>query len=241
MGSNIFRNTERRCWRGHSPDEIFPRLGIIEEHNKQMDTKRIFIRWLEAVDGVEQDLSEKMLSPSLTPDEDVRDVMLDSERATEIFSYLAKYQYASVEHVVISLAWHTMARRGSIRPLDVGDYHTTNQYLEVRHRPETGTPIKNKSNGEHLVALLDEMSDLLDDWLAMKRPSVTDDHDRDLLLATEQGRLAQSTVRTYVYKWTRPCAYGESCPMIGIQLTAMLRNRMALQPSSTEVPAGIRT
>ncbi|MFQ3294629.1 MAG: site-specific recombinase XerD, partial [Natrialbaceae archaeon] len=29
----------------------------------QMDTLRVFIRWLESVDGVEQDLSEKVLSP----------------------------------------------------------------------------------------------------------------------------------------------------------------------------------
>jgi len=32
-----------------------------------MDTLRVFIRWLESIDGVEQDLSEKVLSPRSLP------------------------------------------------------------------------------------------------------------------------------------------------------------------------------
>ena len=41
----------------------------------QMDTLRVFIRWLESIDGVEQDLSEKVLSPAITPDENSRSLM----------------------------------------------------------------------------------------------------------------------------------------------------------------------
>jgi hypothetical protein len=112
-----------------------------------MDTCRIFIRWLEAVDGVKHDPSEKVLSPSLSRGEDAREVMLESDRASEILAYIAKYHYASVEHISTALAWHTMMRTGSIHALDVGDYSRSDQYLEVRHRPDTGTSIKNKSNG----------------------------------------------------------------------------------------------
>jgi len=35
---------------------------------KQMDTCRIFIRWLESIDGVEQDLSEKVVSGRCHPE-----------------------------------------------------------------------------------------------------------------------------------------------------------------------------
>lgn len=195
-----------RLWRRRDGD-----LNKVSE-KKQMDTCRIFIRWLEAVDGVEQDLSEKVQSPSLSRGEDARDVMLESDRARKILAYLAKYHYASVEHVSTALAWHTMMRTGSIHALDVGDYDRSEQYLEVRHRPDTGTPIKNKSNGERLVALSNQMCELLDDWLATKRPDVIDPHEREPLLASNQGRLAKSTIRTYVYQWTRPCVLGAECP-----------------------------
>lgn len=37
-----------------------------------MDTLRVFVHWLESIDGVEQDLLKKIRSPTLTPDEDAR-------------------------------------------------------------------------------------------------------------------------------------------------------------------------
>jgi hypothetical protein len=56
------------------------------------------------------------------------------------------------------------------------------------------------------------MCDLIDDWLAEQRPSVTDDHGRNPLLASSRGRVGRSTLRQYVYRWTRPCSYGQECP-----------------------------
>lgn len=32
------------------------------------------------------------------------------------------------------------------------------------------------------------------------------------LLASSHGRITTGTLRDYVYRWTRPCAYGEGCP-----------------------------
>ncbi len=197
---------EFRLWRREDGD-----LNKVSEKS-QMDTCRIFVRWLEKVDGVEQDLSEKVMSPSLSPNENTRDVMLDTERATDVLTHLAKYEYASVQHVSISLMWHTMMRTGSVHGLDVDDYRPKKQYIEVRHRPDQGTPIKNKSNGERLVALSDQICELLDDWISTKRPDVTDEFGREPLLASRRGRIAKSTLRTYVYRWTRPCVYGDECP-----------------------------
>ncbi|MFB6198795.1 MAG: tyrosine-type recombinase/integrase [Halobacteriaceae archaeon] len=197
---------EYRLWRRDDGD-----LNKVSEKT-QMDTLRVFVRWLEAVDGVEQDLSQKVLSPAITPDENSRDVMMDSEQASSVLSHLEKFEYAEVHHVALTLMWHTMMRTGGVHALDVNDYNADEQYVEVRHRPESGTPIKNKGEGERLVALSDNICDLLDDWIANKRPDVTDEHGREPLLASRYGRLHKTTIRTYVYKWTRPCKYGEDCP-----------------------------
>lgn len=178
----------------------------------QMDTLRVFIRWLESMDGVKPDLSTKVLSPTLTADQNTRDVMLDDERATSILAYLEKYQYASLEHVTLALLWHTMMRIGAARALDIVDYNSDDQFIEVHHRPELGTPIKNKGDGERLVALSPSICDLIDDWVAEQRFSLTDDYGRKPFLTTRQGRVSKSTLRTYTYRWTQPCRYGRECP-----------------------------
>jgi len=69
-----------RIWRRDEGD-----LSPVSEKT-QMDTLRVFIRWLETVDGVEQDLSEKVLSPNITPEQNSRDVMLDDDRATDVLA-----------------------------------------------------------------------------------------------------------------------------------------------------------
>ena len=131
-----------RLWRRDEGD-----LAPVTEKT-QMDTLRVFIRWLESVDGVEQDLSEKVLSPSITPEQNTRHETLDTEQAEKVLAHLEKYEYGTIEHVAIALMWHTMMRIGGVHALDVDDYHADEQYLEVRHRPEQGTPIKNKDAGE---------------------------------------------------------------------------------------------
>lgn len=197
---------EFRLWRREDGD-----LSSVSEKT-QMNTIRVFIRWLEAIDGVQQDLSTKVQSPSLDVNEDVRDVMPSHDSIEEILAYFSKYRYASIEHVTFALMWHTMMRVGSIHALDLQDYDAGDQYLEVHHRPDTGTPIKNKENGERLVALSPAICDLLDDWLDDQRPSVVDDFGREPLVAASHGRAHRTTLRSYVYAWTRPCMYGAGCP-----------------------------
>lgn len=137
----------------------------------QMDMLRVFIRRLESIDGVEQELSQKVLSPPITPDENSRDLMLDSDRASEILTHQEKYEYASIERVAIVLLWHTMIRVGGVHALDVDDSDPDEQSVKVRYRPETGTPIKNQGEGERKVSLSDQICDLLADWLATQRHS----------------------------------------------------------------------
>lgn len=101
---------------------------------------------------------------------------------------------------------------GAARSLDVEGYDREEPCLEIRHRPERGTPTKNKRRGERLIALSGEPCLLLDDLLRDRRPDVTDDYGRRPLLATARGRVAETTFRKYCYRCTRPCVYGDGCP-----------------------------
>ncbi|MFC6723377.1 tyrosine-type recombinase/integrase [Halobium palmae] len=195
-----------RVWRREDGDLSKP------SEKTQMDTLRVFVRWLESIDAVEQDLHVKVRSPSLSPEENARDVMLERETADKVLSHLRKYEYASRPHVSMALLWHTMMRVGAARALDLSDYYRKEQYLEVVHRPETDTPIKNKQRGERLVAVSDEIAEVIDDWIQDRRPDVVDEHGREPLLATSQGRPHPTTLRKYCYQQTRPCVYTKHCP-----------------------------
>jgi len=197
---------EYRLWRRNEGD-----LSPVSEKT-QMDTVRVFVRWLESVDGVEQDLSEKVRSPAITPEQNTRHEMLESEQAEQVLAYLRRYEYATLDHVSIELMWHTMMRIGGVHALDIDDYDSDGQYIEVRHRADTGTPIKNQKGGERLVALSDRLCGVIDDWLANKRPDVPDDYGRDPLLTTCHGRASKSSIRKRVYRWTQPCRYDGECP-----------------------------
>ena len=178
----------------------------------QMDTLRVFIRWCESIDAVPVDLSVKVVSPTLSDDERSRDEMLDAEVAEAISEQLSQYEFASARHVCFLLMWHGLLRRGAVRALDLDDYDSEEMALEVRHRSETGTPIKNKHRGERHVALSPEVCVVLDAWIADRRPDVTDEHDRVPLLATTHGRAHLTTIQSYVYSTTRPCEYTRECP-----------------------------
>ena len=178
----------------------------------QMDTLRVFIKWLESIDGVEQDLHAKVLSPMLTGTDNIRSVMLDSERAKQILVYLGKYEYASRPHVVLELMWHTMLRVGAVHALDCTDYDRANQALEVIHRPETETPLKNGETGQRFIALSADVCELLNDWIEQQRPAVTDKHGREPLVTTPEGRAHTTTLRGDCYRYTRPCVPTRECP-----------------------------
>jgi len=175
----------------------------------QMTTLKVFIKWCESR-GVVDNLSERMLLPDR--EDAVRTETLDSERAAVILQYCTKYAYASLKHVLFALLWDTGFRLGTAHALDVDDYHSDEQYVEVNHRPDEGTPLKNKEGGEREVNLHAWVCEIIDDYLADQRPDVTDEYDREPLLATRQGRAHTTTLRQRIYCLTRPCAYGEGCP-----------------------------
>jgi integrase len=112
----------------------------------------------------------------------------------------------------MEILWHTGIRLGALHSLDVGDYDGEAERLELYHRPDSGTALKNGSEGERMVALRPEVCRVIEDWLAYHRHGVTDDYGREPLLTTRNGRINKSSIRDVVYRVTRPCYYGEECP-----------------------------
>ena len=178
----------------------------------QMDTLRVFVRFCESINAVESDLHSKVMSPTLSDGIGQRDVMLDPDEADKLLAHLNQFEYASFNHVLILLLWKTGLRVGSLHALDLDDFDPTDNRLAVRHRPETGTPLKNKRNGERLIALHPDTCTALDHYVEVNRNETTDKNGRKPLVTTSSGRPITNTLRVRAYQLTRPCTYGQSCP-----------------------------
>lgn len=178
----------------------------------QLSTLRVFIKFCETIDGVEQGLHDKILIPSVDDEEAVSNSMLDAERAKPILDYLGKYEYASKRHALFSVLWHVGCRMGAAHSLDVSDFDSDQQSLTIQHRPGNGTQLKNKQSGERICALSEDVCETLQDYIEVSRDDVTDEYGREPLFTTQYGRMHRSKIREMVYAVTRPCAYGRDCP-----------------------------
>lgn len=180
-----------------------------------LDTLRLFLRWCESIDAVEPNLHKKVeaLMPTLDKSDEQADSILTTDEAERLIRYQRKYEYASRPHVIAEILWHTGIRLGALRALDIDDYDGEEERLRVRHRPDTETPLKNDNEGERVLALSVEVCRVIEDWLDQYRHNVTDEHGREPLLTTRNGRIDSSTVRHTVYEFTRPCYYSSECPV----------------------------
>ena len=174
-------------------------------------TLRVFLEFCASIDGVEQGLREKVVLPDIDRQEQSKDVKLDVGRAEAIIEHLERFEYASRTHVVFSILWHTGIRLGTLRALDVDDVDLETPCLRVRHRPDTGTPLKNGTAADRRIALGERYAEIIEDYIDHNRHKVEDEHGREPLITSAQGRLTESSIRVTVYKWTRPCVIGE-CP-----------------------------
>ncbi|WP_238992758.1 tyrosine-type recombinase/integrase [Halorubrum distributum] len=175
-----------------------------------MTALRVFIRWCESMDLIEGDIADKMMMPN--PDDDARDEKIEPSRAEDILDYLEKFEYGSLRHSLFALLWDTGFRLGTIRAIDVDDFQPHEQYVEVVHRPDAETPLKNKVEAEREVNLHEWVVDVLRDYIRMNRHDVTDDYGREPLLTTRQGRPAGTNLRQNINALTRPCHYSNECP-----------------------------
>ena len=140
----------------------------------------------------------------------VRDAALPAAEAIGTLHRLQTQRRGANRHAIMELSWNVGLRLGSIHSLDVPDFHPEGNKLLLRHRPETGTRLKNGSegdskpgDGERNVTLHPKTVDALERYIECERPDVTDEYGREPLFATSSGgRASQSTLRRWIYDAT---------------------------------------
>ena len=89
--------------------------------NNRFGTLKRFLAFCADFNAVEKGVVEAVEIPSVVKEHRVNEEKLASTRAEEILDRLDTYRYGSREHALLALAWHTTARLGALRSLDVGD------------------------------------------------------------------------------------------------------------------------
>ena len=181
--------------------------------NGEMQTLKNWLEYLSRIDVVDDDLPEKVHVPGIPEGEESSDEMLEHGAAFALISSFrgSPERYGTANHTLLELLWFTGARVGGIQALDLRDYNSDEQYVLFQHRPGSGTQLKNSRDGERAVGLPEEVTDVLDHYIEHNRPSVHDEHGRQPLIASSQGRASENTLRVWCYLATQPCLYRE-CP-----------------------------
>jgi len=202
-----------------SPKDIYKfRIQRSENINKvtlktHLDTLRVFLRFCERINAVPQDFSERVSSPTLDDGENQRGTIIDKEVAQNILDYLNKWEYASNRHAALLLMWKCGARIGAVHSLDLSDVNTEDGFIEIEHRPESHTPLKNKQRGERHIGINDDTAEILNDYINENRTEVVEPEGREPLITTRRSsRAHKTTLRDWSYRLTRPCELGHECP-----------------------------
>lgn len=224
-GRDVFRYDSARRADGLSKSAL----------NNQLGTIKLFLAFCADIEAVPAELPAKVDIPTLSKAERANEEKLTAKRAETILESLERYEYASRDHIMFALVWHTGARLGALRSLDLRDCYLTDDDLEriaheddlddedidefsvpflyFRHRPETDTPLKNKEDGERPVGLSDEIGNLIGEFIEVSRPDVVDDYGRKPLFSSQKGtgRMSKGAIRSRFHIVTQPCRYG-TCP-----------------------------
>ena len=176
-----------------------------------LSTMRVFFRWCAQAGLVDPELPEMIQLPSLSSNDTVSDEVLEQERVESILNYLYKFEYGTLRHCLFHFMWHTGVRMGTLRAIDLGDYYDGQEYVELHHRPETGTPLKNGYEGEREVSINEEVAEVLDDYISVHRNPLTESSGRKPLFTAEK-RISKTTIRKNLYAVTRPCHISDNCP-----------------------------
>lgn len=179
----------------------------------RLNTLRLFIEYLVVLELVDESLPESIDIPNLTKQEEQSEERLDPDHAKQALSYHrdSPEHYGSPQHAFLELAWHTGARLGALRGLDLGDFHPDEQAVEFVHRPGTETPLKNKHEGERWVGLSEPVIEAIRFYVARERYDRHDEHGREPLFAARQGRPSPTTAQAWSYLATEPCLWMQ-CP-----------------------------
>jgi site-specific recombinase XerD len=190
-----------------------PQLSARSSVKGCLASLRKFLRYCEHRQVFDRGFHELIILPTLSGTDGKDETWLSRDDAKEIVAHLAKFEPFTREHVVWTLLAETGIRQSTLYAFDLDDYDATERYIEAVNREETGTRLKNGARGEREISISTEATQVLDGYLQANRNDVTDEHGRQPLVTTTNGRLQKSTIRQYVYAWSRPCAIGAECPI----------------------------
>ena len=132
----------------------------------QLSVIRLFLRFAHRMGWVEESLPCSIVLPSRSGE--ARDRAITADRAGNILDELEKYSYASFDHVLMSLLWTTGARIGTIRAIDTTDVQLSEHWIDIVHRPETDTPLKNGQGSQREINLHGWVCDSMETLLLHK-------------------------------------------------------------------------
>lgn len=191
----------------------------------QLSNIRVFIKWCERIEIVEEGLTDAIKMPNLEPSDIVSHTRIEPETAAQIREYYDDLPYVPRKYAMWSLMWSVLLRVGGLRSLDLDHYHREEGYIELHHRREEDTPLKNGASdvegagGEREVNLPNWVCEVLNTYIDgtgdpnhPQRQETADKYGREPLFTTRFGRVSKSTVQRELYRITQPCRHGRDCP-----------------------------
>jgi integrase len=168
---------------------------------------RQFLLYLERIEVVPPGIGDKVHRPALSKHERTRDAEIDPDRVKDVVAWLARFNYASRDHIVMLLLWRCGLRTGSLRSIDLDDVthlDGTGPVIDLHHRPGDGTPLKNGIDGERPINLTEETAAAVDAYIEHHRIDATDAYGRRPLITSEHGRYSQDQIRKVCLYYTCP-------------------------------------
>lgn len=176
-----------------------------------MCTLRAFLKWPASIEEVPSELYDKVMVPQVGHTKRRSEDMLEAETAEEILEYLSRYQDASRNHPSIVLLLETGFRIGAAMSIDLEDLHLVDGHIDLVHRPDAGTTLKNGKSGERPVEIPGGFAEFIEASIYTRRKDKVDDYGREPLITSKFGRLTRQSPRRPVYKTSAPYLRGELC------------------------------
>ena len=209
--------------------------------NKELITLQNFLEYCVRIEQVDEALPEKVVPPDVPKEERVDKTKLDTERAEALLEYYETQDYGSRAHALLALVWFVGARLGAVRALDLKDYDSQGQLVELHHRPNEETPLKNSVDSERAVGLPEEVCNILDAYIQENRHDVYDDYGRSPLLTSSVGRPVGNTIYAWMNLATVPCLHTDCPHGNDPESCNYLKQTQASKCPSSRPPHAVRT
>lgn len=174
---------------------------------------RVLLREMAELRWAPEDAYPKVQPPVLEGDEGVDTEKCPEERVEAMLEHLDTFEYGSREHIVMLLYAKTGRRVSGLKALDVDDFEKEGDCPTLTFFDRRTTRLKEGEDHEAKLTLTGGVAQAIQDYITHHRIDSTDKVGREPLLSTKSGRIHESTLQKYSYRWTRPCKIGMDCPL----------------------------